>query len=109
MADTLLSLLEGKVAEWRTRAASQRHPSIHNPIADTLDVCATELEEALGGDVRFVGVEDYARIHPDKPNPQTVRRWCRDGWLPAVQTRKGYLIHRDAVVRPVKSQHRRAG
>jgi hypothetical protein len=101
MADTLLSLLRGKAAEWRTRAAQQRHPSIHNPIADTLDVCAEELERALE-DEQYVSVEDYARIHPERPHVQTVRKWCRLGWLAAIPTRKGYLIHRDAVVRPVR-------
>jgi hypothetical protein len=101
MADTLLSLLRGKAIEWRTRAAGQRHPSINNPIADTLDVCAAELEEALSSDL-YVDVEPYARIHSERPHVQTVRKWCRLGWLPAIQTRKGYLIHRDAEVRPVR-------
>lgn len=101
MADTLLSLLRGKADEWRTRAAQQRHPSIHNAIADTLEVCAAELEEAIE-DNKYIDVEAYARIHPERPHVQTVRKWCRLGWLAAIPTRKGYLIHRDAEVRPVR-------
>ena len=88
MADTLLSLLRGKAMEWRTRAAQQRHPSINNPIADTLDVCAAELEEALSADL-YVDVETFAQLHHTRPNVQTVRRWCRLGWLSAIHTRKG--------------------
>jgi excisionase family DNA binding protein len=88
---------------WKLDAANRRRVARQDPVADTLEYCANELVEAMRpidapGAVQTA--EQFARDHG--VTPQAVRKWIQGGRLDAERTGHGYLIRREAVVRPGK-------
>lgn len=82
---------------WRTEAAERRRISALDPIADTLDYCASELQlrvREIEHATEEVTPEQYARAQG--VTVQTVRTWIRTGRLQARETSKGYRIAKDA-------------
>ena len=83
--------------EWQRTAESRRLISVTDPIADTLDFCATELLKVtrdMEDATQWLTTEEFAALH--NCTPQTVRNWIRRGELDATDTGTGYLIHRRA-------------
>jgi DNA-binding transcriptional regulator YiaG len=82
---------------WRTEAAERRRISALDPVADTLEYCAAELQlraREIEHAREEVTPEQYARA--EGVTVQTVRTWIRQGRLPARETPKGYRIQKDA-------------
>ena len=95
----------GRLADnWSAEGTRRRHLSAHDPLADVLDYCASELRDRLqeiARDARYLSPEEYARDH--RVTPQTVRGWIRTGQLEAVRTGKGWQVPRLAERRLRKS------
>lgn len=92
-----LKLLERVTKKWRAEARRHRAITPVNPIADTIDYCAAELEGALQDAARadaYLTVDEYATQY--RASPQTVRTWCRAGKIPAERTPSGWLIRVEA-------------
>ena len=88
---------EGAAKSWSKEAEDRRKISKTDPIADTLDYCASELAariRAVQSVDEFESVEERAKR--DHVTPQTVRIWIRTGQLSAEDGPKGYRIPRDA-------------
>ena|SRR5690348_5482856 len=88
-----------KVAEnWKKEAATRRRLSQVDPVADTLDYCASELLEQVRTyeqTSHWLTVAQYAQLK--LVTPQTVRNWIRRGELRAEDDGKGgWLIPRGA-------------
>lgn len=99
MAETLIvSTVKSVARGWKDEAARRRAISKADPIADTLEWCAGEVEQQLRGaqsSVQTLTVEEYAKAHD--VTPQTVRLWCRDELLSGARmTPKGWAIPADA-------------
>lgn len=99
MADSLiLSAIAIVPRTWREEVERRRAISKADPVADTLEYCAGEVEQQLRTIERAapsMTVDQYARAH--NVTAQTVRGWCRSEQIPgARQTPKGWLIPADA-------------
>jgi hypothetical protein len=100
VSDTVAAAARRVATEWKGEAEKRRRVSRHDPVADTLEFCASELSEnirAVDGPGATRTVEQYARDHG--VTPQTVCRWIRRKELEAEQTPHGYRIARSAVRR----------
>lgn len=94
---------------WRTEAAERRRISALDPVADTLEYCAAELQlraREIEHAREEVSPEQYARTAG--VTVQTVRTWIREGQLNARETPKGYRIAKDAQRTTKPLQHLRA-
>lgn len=99
----LVQLADG----WEQEATRRRQLSAHDPLADVLGYCASELRDRLQeivSDTHFLTPEEYAAEHG--VTPQTVRAWIRATQLEAVRTGTGWRIPRSASRRP--RAHRRS-
>lgn len=99
MAESLaLSAIAGVSRTWREEVERRRAISKADPIADTLEWCAGEVEQQLRTIERAaptMTVEQYASAH--HVTAQTVRGWCRDELLAGARmTPKGWTIPADA-------------
>lgn len=97
MTDTATEAIRKLIGQWRDEVKVHVARSKHNPIADTLDTCAAEVEAVLKeseapGAMRTV--EQYAADHG--VTPPTVRKWIAKRELDAVSTPHGYRIARAA-------------
>lgn len=89
--------VERAAKSWTKEAEERRKISKADPVADTLDYCASELAarlRSIESAAQFDSVEERARR--DGVTPQTVRIWIRTGQLTAEDGAKGYKIPRDA-------------
>lgn len=80
---------------WQAEAAKRRKLSAHDVGADILAYCAEELRSELldtAGDDAEVSAAEYAEMHNISPN--TVRRWCQLGALPARPVGREWRIRR---------------
>jgi hypothetical protein len=94
---------------WRTEAAERRRISALDPVADTLEYCAAELQlraREIEHATEEITPEQYARAND--VTVQTVRTWIRQGQLKARETPKGYRIAKDAKRAPTPLRHLRA-
>ena len=96
--DLILASSRAVAETWRDEATRRRKISPTDPVADTMEFCATELLDHLQGvdrQTHWLGSEDFAQLHG--VTPQTVRNWIRNSELEAVKTEKGgYMINRHA-------------
>jgi len=95
--DVLFGTIRAVAHGWRDEAVRRRRITQTDPVADTLEHCASEVEDQvqdLEAGAHFVTVEDYAEL--TGKTPQTVRSWIRRGRLQAVSTKHGLRIRRDA-------------
>lgn len=110
MIDAILSSVRGVATTWKDDVVKRRKLSRLDPVADTLDYCASELLaqlEQINADTEWLSAEAWAAQLPrrDRPSIQTVRRWCRTGRLRAEVGEHGeYRIRRDA--RPAQRRAR---
>lgn len=94
--DAMFGELTSVATAWKTEAGQRRRFTAVDPVADTLDHCATELESqvaSLREGAYYLTVEDYARLH-DVSAP-TVRTWIKTGQLRAIGTDNGWRIRKD--------------
>lgn len=94
--DAMFAELQSIATGWKGEATKRRRYTSVDPVADTLDHCAGELEAqvaALKDGAYYLTVEDYARLH-DVSAP-TVRAWIRTGQLRAITTDGGWRIRKD--------------
>lgn len=98
MTDVVVSAVVGVTRTWADEAKKRRAISKTDPVADTLEYCAGELESRLRAvqDDNRLSVEQYAKLPHVDVTPQTVRGWIRTGQLQALDTPKGYRIAPDA-------------
>ena len=98
MIDALFAQIRAFADSWTGEASHRREISAIDPVADTLDHCASRLRgyvAELDQGLAYVSPEEYGAAHG--VTPQTVRKWIRDGELEAVMTEGGaYKIRRDA-------------
>lgn len=95
MTDTspAAAILGNLVAKWKAESSRRKQITSVDPVADAIDYCAGELDEALKDAMaaeRRLTVEEYAA--KVRKSPQTVRAWCRRGKIKAERTPTGYLI-----------------
>lgn len=90
--------IERAAATYRQDAAARRRMSKHDPVADTLEYIADDLEERanrLADPTSLRSVEEYAAEH--SVAPQTVRNWIHAGELESVPDAKGFKVPAGAV------------
>lgn len=99
MTDVVETEIKKATDEWKQEAQRRREISKIDPVADTLEHCATDLvqriENARLSEGDWLGVEDYAALPDVDRTPQTIRAWIRAGQLAAKATPRGYLIRKD--------------
>lgn len=102
-----LDRLAALATQWRATATERRTLTAVDPGADTLEHCARQLEgeiESVRRSPRAMRVADFAAIVSMETGRQvpvtTVRRWIRQGMVPATRVGRDYLIPADA--RPSK-------
>ena len=94
---------------WRTEAAERRRISALDPVADTLEYCAAELQlraKEIEHATEELTPDQYART--EGVTVQTVRTWIRHGQLQARETPKGYRIPKGAKRAPTPLHQLRA-
>lgn len=99
MPDLLTVTVAHLTTAWRTEAAHRRAISRVDPIADTLEYCAVEMDERLRDvalEIEYLNAEEYADQPHIRVTAQSVRNWIRAGQLPAIQGPKGWLIPKGA-------------
>lgn len=93
-----LSPIEQLASAWAAEAKRRRQFTAVDPVADTLEYCASELNERIRlasfAQVE-VTVEQFAELH--HVLPATVRRWCRQKRLGARLTPSGYVIPAESI------------
>jgi hypothetical protein len=98
MRDAVLASAEQLASQWQSEAKSRRRFTPADPVADALDVCASELQAELArvaDATRLLTVEQYARTHG--MSESTVRRSCARGELAGEKNGAGeWMIPRDA-------------
>ena len=98
MRDLIVTTVQSVARGWKDEAKRRRNISATDPIADTLEWCAGEVEQQLHTietAAPALTVEQFARQHG--VTSQTVRGWCRDELLPGARmTPKGWEIPADA-------------
>jgi excisionase family DNA binding protein len=100
--DMVALRVKSTLSALRTYASLRRKASRVDPVADAIDFCVGEVEETLAKtdeETKLLTPMQYANSIAQPVSVQTVRKWVRQGRLEAVQTAKGYLIPREAVVR----------
>jgi predicted transcriptional regulator len=101
--DTAIAVARNAASRWRKEATQRLRISQHDPVSETLQYCAAEIEEemrALDAPGAMRTVEQYAKDHA--VTPQTVRNWIRRGQLKADRTPHGYMIQHTAQRQRVK-------
>ncbi|MFL5580249.1 MAG: hypothetical protein ACJ8AO_07740 [Gemmatimonadaceae bacterium] len=110
MPDATFTTLRKRLDELKAEAAKRRRVSAPDPAADALDYAADEIRvtvEELERASHELSVPEYSAYH--RVSQQTVRDWIKAGRLDARRTAaRGYLIKRDARVRPPARRLRRA-
>lgn len=104
MINTLLDAGRQLANAWQAEADRRRRISSNDPVADTLEYCASDLLEHLrdlDDGTLYLTVEDWADQYGAKrgtrsPTPRTVRGWIRGGRLKAMGPRGSERVHRDA-------------
>lgn len=94
--DAMFAQLRSVADGWKAEAVQRRRFTQTDPVADTLDHCASELADqvaAINSDTYYLSTEDYARLN-DVTAP-TVRHWIKTGELRAIETDGGWRIRRD--------------
>jgi hypothetical protein len=98
MRDAILASARQLAETWGKEAASRRRFTPHDPVADALDVCASELLAELtrvADATRLLTVEQYAKAQG--MSESTVRRSCARGELAGEKNGAGeWMIPRDA-------------
>jgi hypothetical protein len=90
--------MERAAETYRQDASSRRRLSKHDPVADTLEYIAADLEERasrLADPTALRSVEEYAAEH--NVAPQTVRNWIHAGELESVSDAKGFKVPAAAI------------
>lgn len=90
--------LEQLASGWISEVKRRRQFTAVDPVADTLEYCAGELNERIrlaSFAQAEVTVDQFAELH--RVLPATVRRWCRQNRLGARLTPGGYVIPADAI------------
>lgn len=97
MLDVVFAQLIGLANNWKGQAAGRRKFTTVDPVADTIDYQAGELEslvERLKRDTELLTAEQYAKLHDT--TPQTVNAWCRMGKVEgAIPKGRSFLIPRN--------------
>jgi hypothetical protein len=97
MNDAMTDATVGALRQWKREASERRKIAKNDPIAETLDYCAADLEQRLRmaeATEQWITVEAFAAQPDVGVSPQTVRAWIRAGELAAVRGRNGYHIRR---------------
>jgi hypothetical protein len=98
MRDAVVASAKQLAETWQKEAASRRRFTPADPVADALEVCASELVAELtrvDDATRLITVEQYARAHGTSES--SVRRWCARGELAGERNGAGeWMIPRDA-------------
>lgn len=96
MLEAVFAQVRGLARTWHTEAERRRQVTRVEPVADTLDYNAGELEQLLSKleeDTAMLTPGEFAKLH--KTTPQTVSAWCRAGKLTgAVPKGRSWLIPR---------------
>jgi hypothetical protein len=86
MLDVILADFRGKLGEMRAEVSRRRAVTAVDPVADTTEYWAGDLERMLNDMSRryaTVTPKEYAQIHGGVPS--SVRRWCERGELAGAQ------------------------
>lgn len=97
--DTILTELRTLAIRWQGEAQARLKVWSGDPIGLAYQHAAAELQSEitrLTHESARVTVQEYAEMRG--VSPQCVRRWIRNGYLPASKTRDGYSIARTARV-----------
>ena len=90
MRELVIASMRQACESWRQDATQRRQRSAIDPVADTLESCASELESELvriDDSTRLLSVEQFAREHGHSAS--TVRRWCLRSELAAERNTAG--------------------
>lgn len=93
--DILTSAIRLAVEDYREEAKKRRTISATDPVADTLEYCASDIAERLKeaeSASEWLTVEQYAKS--EGVTVQTVRQWIRTHQLAATAGPKGYRIRK---------------
>lgn len=96
----LVAVARAVADRWLSEVALRRKISKHDPVAEALEFCASELAEELrmyDAPDATCTVLEFAREHG--VSGACVRRWARVGKVDAIRTPKGYRIKRGQQVR----------
>lgn len=83
-------------AEWKGEAQRRRAIWPEDPVAAMFAFCAAELEDRVRRQelrTAHLTVAEYAGMH--RVSEPTVRRWIKQGLIPATRTSDGYVVARD--------------
>lgn len=109
MLDVVFAQFKGLAENWHKEAERRRQVTRVEPVADTTDYCAGELEsliQRLEKDTEMLTPSQYAKLH--KTTPQTVTAWCRAGKITgSVPKGRSYLIPRTAAAPRRRSERRK--
>lgn len=97
MLEGIFAQVESVAASWQLEVKKRRRVTAMDPVADTIEYCASEVRDLvsrLKSDTEQLTPAQYARIH--KTTPQTVTGWCRKGKIEATPNGHGWLIPRNA-------------
>jgi hypothetical protein len=98
MREPLVASMQQMAETWRSEAKSRRRFTPNDPVADALEVCASELVSELArvdAATRLLTAEQYAAAH--QTSVASVRRWCSRGELAGERNGAGeWMIPRDA-------------
>jgi hypothetical protein len=89
-------------AAWEMEVQNRHRRTTVDPGADTITSCASELEAVIRDveqSTTYLSPDQYAALPGVATSAQTVRRWCRLGWLAGAYRKGGdgeWQIPRDA-------------
>lgn len=95
MLDAVLAAIETVAKGWSQEVARRRKVTKTDPVADTLEYTASELNEQLERlkeDYRMLTPEQYAELKGGGVTAQTIRNWINAGELEAHKGPHGWLI-----------------
>ena len=100
MLDIIFSAARAQTKTWKEETDRRREITAVDPVADTLEHCAKEMEELLKSleeGSEWLTPEEYAlTVKPRPVSAQTVRNWIHRGELKATDSPSGFAIHRSA-------------
>lgn len=98
MLEIIFAQIKGLQRTWHNEAERRRKVTSTDPVADTIDYCAGEVEQLvkrLEEDTAMLTPGEYAKLH--KTTPQTVTAWCRAGKIAGAEPKgRSWLIPRTA-------------
>lgn len=98
MLESIFAQFKGLIKNWHQEAERRRKVTTVDPVADTIDYVAGELEtvvKRLEEDTVMLKPGEFARLH--KTSAQTVTAWCRSGKISGAEPNgRSWLIPRTA-------------